>query len=108
MRWLNSTTAAICQGSGKSWKISGATGYSQLGRGLQIGRGSGQQCVAVAVQRRIDTPGVDGLLGVLRLLAARDDVAVPALGVYRAGRSQVENRYIPGDPQRLHLLAQEI
>src|ERR1035441_1258152 len=105
MRWLNSTTAVICQRSGKSWKISGVIGYSQLGRRLQVWRGSGQQCVAVAVQRRIDTPGVDGVLGVFSLLAARDDVAVPALGIYRAGRSQVENRYIPRSEERLHRLA---
>jgi hypothetical protein len=60
---------------------------SAQGRGLQFGCGSGQQCVAVAVQRRIDTPAVDGVLGIFSLLAARNHVAVPALGIYRTCRS---------------------
>ena len=46
------------------------------------------------------------VFGVFGLLSVRDDVAVPAFGIYRAGRSEIENRCIPRYLQRLHRLAQ--
>lgn len=75
---------------------------------LKRGNCGGQDGVAIAAERRIDSLGVDAAFSRLGLLALGNDLAIPSFRVHRAGGSEVENRDVPRDLQRQHRLTQQI
>ena len=76
-----------------------------LGPVLQAGRGRGQQVRALSGQWWINPPGINRLLGGFRLRPSRHHHPIPPLGIHRAGRPEIEHRYVPRDPKGQHRLA---
>ena len=56
--------------------------------------------ISVSVERWMDSLGVDGALGSLRLRSIGGHLPIPAFGVDGARRPEVQNRYIPRNPKR--------
>ena len=71
---------------------------------MQLRRGGGEDLRAVTVQRRIDPFCVDDALGGLSLGAVRHHLPIPAFGVDRTRRPQVENSDTTGSeaPASVH------